>query len=50
MTGAGWLLMLGSLGFVVGLVAFCFYRVLTTPTASNRMHAPLDIETGEKME
>ena len=28
---AGWVVMIISLGFVLGLVAFCFWRVLTTP-------------------
>ena len=29
MTLGGWILMIGSLGFVVGLVAWCYYKVLT---------------------
>lgn len=45
MTLAGWLFMLCSTGFVVALVAFCFYRVLTRPSAAAHMHAPLDIDT-----
>lgn len=31
MTIGGWLFMLVSVGFVVALTAWCFYRVLTTP-------------------
>lgn len=31
MTAGGWIFMLSSVGFVVCLVAYCFYRVLTTP-------------------
>lgn len=48
MTPAGWFLMLGSVGFVLGLTAYCFYRVLTTPAPKERLHAPLDIDTHEK--
>ena len=29
MTAGGWISMLVSVSFVVGLVSFCFYRVLT---------------------
>lgn len=32
MTAGGWLFMLTSVGFVVGLVSYCFYRVLTAPS------------------
>ena len=34
MTLAGWILMIGSNGFVLGLTAFCFYRVLSKPPPS----------------
>ncbi len=29
MTAAGWVLMVCSLGLVIGLTAFCYWRVLT---------------------
>jgi flagellar biogenesis protein FliO len=45
MTPLGWTFMFMSIGFVLGLVLFCFYRVLTKPNAANHMHAPLDIDT-----
>ncbi len=45
MTPAGWIFMLGSIGGVIGLVVFCFYRVLTKPAATDHIHAPLDINT-----
>lgn len=48
MTAAGWILMLASIGFVVALTAFCFYRVLRTPVTKNHLHAPLDIDTHEE--
>ncbi len=31
MTAGGWLSLLVSVSFVVGLVSFCFYRVLAGP-------------------
>ena len=31
MTVGGWIFMIVSVGFVVGLVSYCFYRVLTLP-------------------
>jgi hypothetical protein len=31
MTTGGWISMILSVGFVVTLVVYCFYRVLTTP-------------------
>jgi hypothetical protein len=50
MTLAGWCLMLASVGFVVALNAYCFYRVLKTPAPEEHLHAPLDIETHEEMD
>ncbi len=48
MTPAGWIIMLGSCGAVVALVAYCYYKVLTTPTTPEHFHAPLDIDTHDK--
>ena len=45
MTTYGWILMFVSVGFVIGLFMFCFFRVLTTPESEERMHGPLDINT-----
>ena len=45
MTTAGWIVMLLSVGFVLSLTTFCFYRVLRTPESKKHMHAPLDIDT-----
>lgn len=33
MTAAGWIMMTLSVGSVLGLTAFCLYRVLTLPPA-----------------
>ena len=48
MTTAGWIFMLASLGFVLVLTFYCFFRVLSKPAATNHMHAPLDIDTRDK--
>ena len=36
MIPAGWVVMVISLGFVLGLVSFCFYRVLSGPREDDR--------------
>lgn len=48
MQPAGWFVMLTSCGIVLGLVIFCYYRILTSPDTMNHMHAPLDIDTRDK--
>ncbi|GMU24931.1 MAG: hypothetical protein AMXMBFR13_50020 [Phycisphaerae bacterium] len=48
MTLAGWLFMLLSCGGVIGLTAFCYYRVLTCPRDAEHMHAPLEIDTRDQ--
>jgi hypothetical protein len=40
--------MIGSVGFVLSLTVYCFYRVLKTPSAKERLHAPLDIDTRDR--
>ena len=40
--------MLCSVGFVVGLTGYCFYRVLKKPASTEHMHAPLDIDTHDR--
>ena len=45
MTLAGWIVMILSVGFVISLVTFCFYRVLRKPKTTEHMHAPLEIDT-----
>ena len=42
---AGWIVMILSVGFVLSLTVFCFYRVLRTPKTTEHMHAPLEIDT-----
>ena len=44
----GWIFMLSSIGFVVGLTSYCFYRVLTTPKAPEHLRAPAVIDTRDE--
>lgn len=44
----GWVMMIGSIGFVLTLLSYCFYRVLSTPKTTEHMHAPLEIDTRDK--
>lgn len=50
LTPLGWVFMLASILFVLGLVVYCFSRVLSTPDQNTveHMHAPLDIPTGDE--
>lgn len=45
MRTSGWIFMLFSVGFVVILTAWCFYKVLVKPASADHMHAPLEIDT-----
>ena len=48
MTPLGWIMMLASVGSVLGLTIFCLYRVLTLPPAEvDDLSAPLEIDTGD---
>ena len=49
MTTAGWIIMFVSVGAVLALVGFCFYRVLTLPplVVEEHLKGPLVIETGD---
>jgi len=50
MTLAGWVLMLLSCGFVLILMLFCFWRLLTTPGATEQEHGLFDINTHDPQE
>lgn len=50
MNAAGLGMMVVSVGFVLGLAGYCFYRVLTTPETEERMHGPMDIEPDDMRE
>jgi len=45
LTAAGGMIMTVSVLLVLGLCAFCFWRILREPTPSEHHHAPLDIDT-----
>ncbi len=44
----GWIFMLSSIGFVVGLTAYCFYRVLAKPQTPEHLRAPAVIDTRDE--
>ena len=44
MTTPGWVMMFLSAGFVIGLLLFCFYRVLTTPRREEHLQGALDLD------
>lgn len=48
MTTAGWIIMIVSVGSVVGMLVFCFYRVLSAPSSNEQTHAPLDNDTHDR--
>lgn len=45
----GWIVMVTSITIVLGLMAYCFTKVLRLPPVDVEEHlkAPLDIETGD---
>ncbi|MDY6861884.1 MAG: hypothetical protein SV062_02740, partial [Thermodesulfobacteriota bacterium] len=45
LTITGWILMIFSIGLILLLVGFCFYKILSNPKKINGMHAFLDINT-----
>lgn len=40
MSPLGWLFLIASVGFVVGLTAWCFYRVLSAPPEDHVVKPP----------
>lgn len=48
MNAAGWTIMLLSVGGVLALAIFCFWRVFKTPQFEEHAHAPLDIDTHDR--
>ena len=48
MEPAGWAVMLVSVSFVLSIMSYCTYRVLTLPPVDmDELHGPLDIDTGD---
>lgn len=48
LTAGGAIIMTISVGLVLGLAVFCFWRLLREPTPSERHHVPLDIDTHDQ--
>jgi len=38
MTAGGWIVMVLSVGSVVGLFAWCLFKILTTPGETEKLH------------
>ncbi len=47
MTMAGWILMLTAIGGMTTLLAWCVYKIVSTPGATEHLHSPLDIDPGD---
>ncbi len=45
LNAGGWIMLIGCIGLVCALCAFCFWKILTEPKPSEHHHAPLDIDT-----
>lgn len=50
LTVAGGIIMAISVGLVLGLTVFCFWRILREPAPSGHHHAPLDIDVTQDEE
>ena len=47
MTAAGWIVMLAACFGMTGFLAWCIYKVITTPQAAEHLHAQTDIDPGD---
>ena len=47
MSAGGWLFMLVSCGTMTGLLGWCIYKIVSTPKASEHLHAQTDIDPGD---
>ncbi|MCB1069636.1 MAG: hypothetical protein H7A43_09695 [Verrucomicrobia bacterium] len=47
MTTAGWIIMIGAISGMTGLLSWCIYKVFSTPGSAEHVHSPVDIDTGE---
>lgn len=50
MTAAGWIIMTLAVTGITGLLAWCVYRVVSTPGSSERIHAQSDIDPHDSEE
>ena len=44
MSASGWIVMLLAVGGVTGLLAWCLYKVMSTPGSTEHLHSQADIE------
>jgi hypothetical protein len=47
MSWGGWILMIGTVTALTGLLVGCLVKVLRTPDATRHLHAPPDIDTAD---
>jgi hypothetical protein len=45
MTFGGWIVMTVAVGGMTSLLAWCIYKVITTPGSTEHLHSQADIET-----
>ena len=45
LSASGWVMLVGCIGLVCALCAFCFWKILTEPKPSEHHLVPLDIDT-----
>lgn len=45
MTTGGWVVMALAVSGMTGLLCWCVYKVLTTPSSSEHLHSQIDIDT-----
>ncbi|MCS6971071.1 MAG: hypothetical protein RMM29_03935 [Planctomycetota bacterium] len=50
MSWAGWLTMLAAVGGATALFAWCLWKVLSTPQATERLHGVPDTEPRDQRE
>ncbi len=44
MTVSGWMIMVATVTGMTGLLCWCIYRVLSTPSSSEHLHSQVDID------
>ena len=47
LNAGGWIMLIGCIGLVCALCAFCCWKILTEPKPSEHHHAPLDADTDD---
>lgn len=48
MTTAGWIILVLACTGYTALLLWCIHKVVATPGAPERLHAPLDVDTRDK--